>query len=226
MKTTAIMIEFLVAGLLVLLALFLFALSFFPGEMQLFFDQIGKAQHLPDKAPFLIVIIISVAYGFGVLFEYIGVITFEWIHKIIKRKRIKDYYDSNEPILTNNPIFKNYNSNALNQNDKKKGSFHGEMRFYVLKENSALYSEIELQLNRLRLIRVLFFVTVILLAAVLGQLFLKFTVGKLMLSLFILMIAFFNVIAILHRFNQYCRAIERSFKMLNLKRLEENEKVQ
>jgi hypothetical protein len=220
MKTTAIMIEFLVAGLLVLLALFLLALSFFPTEMQLFLDQINKSQHWLAKAPFLITVLISVAYGFGVLFEYLGVIAFEWKHEMIKRKRIDTYYKKNDSILKNNPIFKDYKSNASDQNNKKNGSYHGEMRFYVLKENSSLYSEIELQLNRLRLIRVLFFVTTILLIAILGQLFLKFTVGKLMLSLFILMITFFNVIAIRHRFNQYCRAIERSFKMLMLEKVE------
>ena len=110
MKTTAIMIEFLVAGLLVFLTLFLLALSFFPGEMQLFLDQINKSQHWLAKAPFLITILISVAYGFGVLFEYLGVIAFEWIHKIIKRKRIKDYHKKNKSILTNSPIFKDYKS--------------------------------------------------------------------------------------------------------------------
>lgn len=115
MKTTAIMIEFLVAGLLVLLALFLLALSFFPTGMQLFLDQINKSRHWLAKAPFLITILISVAYGFGVLFEYPGVIAFEWKHK---------------------------------------------------------------------------------------------------------MITFFNVIAIRHRFNKYCRAIERSFKMLMLEKVE------
>lgn len=232
MKTTAIMFEILVAGVLVLLALFFLAGSLFPSDMQLFLNYINGSGHWFAKTPFLIFILISVAYGLGLLFEFIGLISVEWLLNMIKRKRIDEYYKNEEKYVKEHPIFENYNSNASFQNNKDKASYYGEMRFYVLMKSSDLYSIIEKQLNWLRLTRVLFIVEFILLIGLVVKIAQnKVITISLLLFLCAILFVFFiaSGIVIVHRFERYCRAIERSFKMLNLEEREEkieNEKVQ
>jgi len=217
MKTTAIMIEFLIVGVLVLLALFFLFVSLFPIETQLFFVKINESQPWLAKAPFFLIIFVSFAYGFGVLFDYIGFIAFEWLNNMVKKKRIKKYYKLNESILKDSPILKDYKGNNKSKNHEEESSYHGEMRFFVLMESPELYSEIELQLKRLKIIRVLFFVELILLSSIIVQLRQKFCAALLLLLLLISVITIANVIAIYQRFDRYCRSIERSYKMLILK---------
>jgi hypothetical protein len=209
MKTTAVMIEILVAGVLVFLALFLLAGSLFPSDMQSFLCKINNPQHWFAKTPFLIFIFIPIAYGLGLLFEFIGLILVEWWLKMIKRKRIGEYYTKEKEFVGKHPIFEKYSCGAPK---KIKESYHGEMRFYVLMKSSELYSIIETELNWLRLTRVLLIVEVILLFAI----FFKNNPHTRFLLYYLIVIIIATVTVIRHRFRRYCRAIERSFKMLML----------
>jgi hypothetical protein len=216
MKTTAIMIEILVAGVLVLLALFLLAGSLFPSDMQSFLNDINKPGHWLEKTPFLIFIFIPIAYGLGLLFEFIGLISVEWLLNIIKRRRIGEYYSKETQFVKDNPIFRDYKSDA---SKRIRESYHGEMRFYVLLKSSELYSIIETELNWLRLTRVLFIVELILLAGIVVKIAQNkvITIPLLLFHFAILFVIFIATgVVIFHRFGRYCRAIERSFKILML----------
>jgi len=218
LNTTAIMVEALIAGILVLLALLLLAMSVFPSEVQTFFIKISNSQSLLAEAP-LLVIVIAIAYGFGVLFEFIGLIAFEWWFDKIKRNRLIEYLNSNRSIIAGSPILKKYvnsSSKKVDVKEEEARSCIGTMRFYVLMKNSALYSEIESQMNRLRLIRVLFLVELILLFAIGGQLLQKFSLSMFSLWMLVVVIAIANIEAIRKRFHRYCRAIERSYQLLML----------
>jgi hypothetical protein len=154
-----------------------------------------------------------------VLFEFIGLIAFEWWFDKIKRNRLIEYLNSNRSIIERSPILEKYANPsskkvAIKEEDAK--SCIGTMRFYVLMKNSTLYSEIESQMNRLRLIRVLFLVELILLCAIGSQLLQKFSSAMFYLWILVLVISAANVEAIRIRFHRYCRAIERSFKLLML----------
>ncbi len=232
MKTTAIMIEILVAGVLILLALFLLAGSLFPSDMQSFLNDINKPAHWLAKTPFLILIFIfiSVVYGLGLLFEFIGLISVEWLLDIIKRRRIDNYYTKENELVSNKPILNKFQKSDSN---KIKASYHGEMRYYVRMKSSELYSIIEKELNWLRLTRVLFIVELILLAGIVVKIAQnKVITISLLLFLFAILVVIFIAtgVVIFHRFGRYCRAIERSFKMLMLENVGpekiENKKVQ
>lgn len=226
MTMTAIMVEFLIAGILILLALLLFTMSLFPTETQIFFVQINEAQIQLVGLSLIITVFISVAYGFGVLFEYIGMVAFEWWFAIVKARRFSRFIALNSTVLEKSSFLKEYvdtSSEEEDANNKEDGtnkqemrSAHGAMRFYVLMKSSTLYSEIKSQLDRVRLIRILFFVELILLFAVIIQLNRGFSLTMRNLGIIISLIMVLNIAAINNRFHRYCRAIERSYKMLIL----------
>jgi hypothetical protein len=88
------------------------------------------------------------------------------------------------------------------------------MRFYVMNHSPSLSAEISAQISRFRLIRALFLVEVILLVAVMrlvrGNPSNLWSAALLMIAV----IALANYYAVRSRFGRYCRAVERSYKVL------------
>ena len=89
------------------------------------------------------------------------------------------------------------------------------MRFTVMKSGGALDREVEGQVSRLRLVRILFLVQLIILSGVVACFF-KDSPSKKPLSecvVLLLVLMFVNLAAIRHRCEMYCRAIERAYEV-------------
>jgi len=239
-QTTVLIVEFLIAGALVSLALVVFAYSFFPDQTQDIFDVLVQYQ-LPSTedqyqsaeppsivyvpiAVLLTTIFIAIAYGVGILFEYIGLTLFEGWHDEIKRDHMKKYLkelEDDKVDLSKSPILRKFEGKSPEEITKEQArSCIGPMRFYVLMKSPELYQDIASQLHRLRLIRIMFFVEFILMVAVAWQVLRNLTSKEipslpLMFTLvFLLIVLITNFKAILSRFSRYCRAVERSYKAL------------
>lgn len=215
MKTTALIIEWLVAGVLILLAVISLVFSLFPVETRELLAGFGRLSSLLTNEVVLATIVTAIAYAVGVLSEFAGWIAFEWWLDRIKMSRLPKYLRRNHAILKQSLLLAEYLATPPKALDLSTASaLYGEMRFDVLMRSPRLYKEIESQINRFRLIRVLFLVELILFLAVVGQLLrgsLPMLMGTMVL---IIVIGCVNVVAIGYRFHRYCRAIERSYKAL------------
>ena len=216
MRTTMLIIEFLVAGILVSVALLLCGVSFFPDQTSAIIENFSS---VPVSVQVLLgTIFVSIAYGVGIFSEYVGLSIFEGQLDRIKGKRmikyLKDLKDEKVD-LEKSCILKKFKEIPPEKITKKQAkSCIGPMRFYVLRESSSLYQDIASQIHRLRLIRILFLVEIILIAAVFGQLIQRFSPYMIGVLVFLIAVAVVNYKAIMSRFNRYCRAIERSYKVL------------
>jgi hypothetical protein len=223
MKTTVLLVEFLVAGALVSLVLGLCAYSFFPDDVERIFNNLFQCTSASIGILYA-TIFIAISYGAGILSEYIGLHIFEGRHDEIKKDRIRTYVKKlqNENIhLEKNPIFRNLAEVPPERITKKQArSCIGPMRFYVLKESPYLYQDIDSQLHRLRLIRIMVLVEVCLIVAIGWRLCYNLVVHHYFSAPLACALIFFggvivvNYKAILDRFNRYCRAVERSYKAL------------
>lgn len=236
MKTTVLIVEFLVAGILVSLAVVFCAYSIFSDDItgifndfhQVFHDStketFNEYQNLPLSTSILVTtIFIAIAYGVGILSEYIGLSIFEGRLDTIKKNRMRKYLKElkeNGADLEKNPILKKFEGIPPEKITKKQAiSCIGSMRFNVLKESPELYQDIASQLHRLRLIRILFLVEVILLVGIVclvGRSLLNgdFSLLSMGALIFFGAVAYANFRAIMSRFDRYCRAVERSYKAL------------
>lgn len=225
METTKLIVEYIVAGVIILLALALLFAAIFPEELQLLISYAPALQGSSTVvfAAMLAVVLTSLAYGIGVITEYLGVITFEWLLERVKVTRIKRFFQTNWEWLQDDAVLRPYGNLPPEKISRKTvANCHGEMRFDVLMQNAYLYAEIESQMNRFKLIRIFFIAEVILAVALL--ILIAREASAILISLLIMVILFgcLNWLAIYHRFNMYCRSIERSYKVLFLNSLSKN----
>ena len=200
------MVEFLVAGLFAGSALGVFVAAFFPDDAVELIEEI-EGFKAPAGAAAL-ALVTALAYSFGVVFEYLGRLIFEWRLDQIKDDRLVVYAETLDKLQASDP--------TLAERLAIIGRSHGLMRFFVLGRNPALYGEIDLQIARMRLARVLFLSEC--LAFVAGIRLLLRDCSPLLLFGCGLMAIFgyITVRAVTTQFNRYCRAIERSCTMLLL----------
>ena len=224
MKTTMIIVEFLIGGILILIALSFCFASFFPGTVHDFSDYFNRFQSSFDEDTFLFAgallstVFVAIAYEVGILLEFIGLHTFEWRHDVVKKNRMRKFLrklEEDNVNLGKSPILRKFKGVPPDRITKKQArSCIGPMRFYVLNESPSLYQDIESQLHRLRLIRFLFFVEVLLFLAVFRQLVREPSCLLKILLIFFGGSAYLNYRAIVDRFGRYCRAVERSYRTL------------
>ena len=228
MRTTMLLVEFLVAGILVLLALIFLGISIFPSKEQAILDLFHQEYCLSAGA-LLATIFVAVAYPVGVFSEYLTRDFFEDKLEEIRMNRMRIYLEENHANLRKSPILEKYASipptdisTIITKEEARKCT--GPMRFHVLMENTELYREIESQLHRLRLMRTLFLVVVLFLAAAVSRLIVTWYLHQ-DISLFLLVVIVFFVLAafadfkaIKDRSHRYCRAVERSYRALVLDR--------
>jgi hypothetical protein len=222
METTKVLIEYVIAGVLVLLALAFLLASVFGLSLP---DIAASLQGVPisDKALdiTLSVCFLSVAYAVGVIAEYFGMESLEWLMNRVKRRRIVKFLEENEPNLRGTPIFEAYMAQMPKETSKSsKGAFrrrrleiYGRMRFHVLQYSPSLYTEINDQLNRSRLTRVLLLVELIVLAGILIQMRQGQLAPDTGLALLIVLAIFTlaTALSVYRRFDHYCRAVERGY---------------
>jgi hypothetical protein len=220
MKTTVLIVEYLVAGILVLLALTLLAASIFPELISGLKSLFAQHESLDAISPTLVVVFAALAYGVGLVAEFLGEKTFEWWLDRIKLNRLEDYLKKNNGNLHKSPLLAKYQKNPGDKTDESPVPIEirliGEMRFHVLMESAELYAEIESQLNRFRLIRVLVLVEAILAAAIVISLIQDYSPVLVFLLVVVVVVAIANVGAVGRRFHRYCRAVERAYKTLVL----------
>ena len=214
MKTTLIMVEYLISGILFLLALTILAISWFPDELLPFFS---KSYELPlwfANSYLLIPIVISLAYGFGILSELIALHLVESVHKKINRKRLDKFVDLFPLILEEGPI----------ELSELKKEYTGVMRFYVLMKNPTLYNEIESQHTRLRITRVLFLFELMLFISIGYLIFRNLTVEVVVLLVIIILLMIATYFGIKYRMNRYDASVERSYRVLVLDEIHQTRK--
>jgi len=201
MKTTALIIEFLVSGLLILFAVFSLFLSFKTEETLSILNIIIETYSEVLKSSIFALVFMAFAYSVGVVSEQFARSLFEWRLNQIKNKRLRVFKDS---------YARNINATGDLFFD------HGSMRFYVLQNGNSLYEEISGQISRLRLVRVLFVTMLLVAIAVIWQLLSEPSALMALLLLVLIALLFVNGNAINRRFERYCRAIERSYLLLKL----------
>ena len=215
MDTTKLIVEYLVAGSLMIAALLLAATSWFPSEMNTFITASAQQQAILSNEFILVALFFALAYAVGIVSEYAGERTFEWLLNRTKRERMVEYVESYSTILTHSPIF----SSFVQQSTVKREAGNlpdciGQMRFFVMSRSAPLYADIAAQINRFRVIRALFLVEVIVLVAIIGQLRHGVTMFWFFTFVLVACVAIVNFMAVRSRFGRYCRAVERSYIVL------------
>lgn len=228
MRTTMLYVEFLVGGILVLLALIFLGISIFPSmenPIMNLFEQKGYLSASILLSP----ILVAAAYAIGVFSEYFTRSLFENKLDEIKVMRTKTYLKENYCRLWRSPILAEYLRVPPKKIDEKidieeARKCIGPMRYYVMMENSELYREIESHLHKLRLARTQFLVVVILMLAVFFRLQRALHLqsdDSLVLVIvleFLALAAIATFKAVMDRSDRYCRAVERSYRALVLDR--------
>jgi hypothetical protein len=118
MRTTMLYVEFLVGGILVLLALIFLGVSIFPSTEKPIMNLLEQKGHL-SASILLSPIFVAAAYAIGVFSEYFTRSLFEDKLDEIKVMRTKIYLKENYYKLWKSPILKEYLRIPLNEIDKK-----------------------------------------------------------------------------------------------------------
>ncbi len=217
MKTTSLTVDFLVSGVLLLVALVL-AVPGLPSQAL----TLGAGSTGWVKAPFFAVALISITYGFGIFFEYLGLILYENRHKRMKTKRCKAFIRKlqEHSILLKRDPFQLAKLDMTKQSDIDTAQdwYTGTLRYFVKNASAELYAEVELQLRRMRIMRVLSIVEVILMVAVISHaITLKLDLyAAVLLFLFLALLFFRTSRGITYRFERYDESIERAYMVLAL----------
>ena len=219
METTKLLVEYLVAGIVILVSFFFAMISIFPDEVILVLMEVTSNQEVWANTTVLAMVFIALAYSLGIVSEYLGERVFEKMFENIKNERMYQYVTEYETMLLQSPILAPYFSKPNDERDSSSlGEYIGKMRFYVMQKSELLYADIAAQISRFRLIRVLFLVESLVIVGLIGQL--RYGFSFYWLVMFTVMIAMLrlNYEAIRSRFNRYCRAIERSYLVLAFSR--------
>lgn len=205
--------EFVVAGLLSMAAVVLFLWTAFPHDLDRWYTA-----HIQGFDPgglqstVIFTLLTAMSYALGITVEYVARSVFEWRLDKIKARRIKPFLVEWEGLRSelNGRLPEAVASEIVRS--------HGLMRFAVIEVSEPLAVEVEDQIKRLRLIRVLCLVE-----ALTGLSAVVWTVRTLrgpmlILDLTLVAIFIFSLKAVENRFDRYCRAIERSFLLVMLSR--------
>ncbi len=219
MDTTKLIVEYLVAGTLMVVSTLFAITSWFPNDIRRILTSSTQQQTTFANPVILTTIFIALAYGVGIVSEYIAEQIFEWLLDSTKKRRMFDYVSTHETVMKNSPILGSF---ARQPKEKRNldglASCIGKMRFFVMNHSAPLYADIAAQISRFRLIRVLFLVEAIAFVAIIGQLRYGLTLFWFVTFALIIAIASANYMAIRSRFSRYCRAVERSYMVLMFER--------
>ena len=213
METTKLIVEYLIIGLLTCLSILFLIFNVMPADVQTIWLAFSQNSSLTGIT--MVAMLLPAAYGSGLIVEYLGMLPFESQFDVVKERRFPAYVQQNLAWLSKNSLFKNSIPDLRSLPKNAGRRMYGEMRFFVLMNSALLYQEIERHLNQVRILRSL---TIVVFFFIVGMIVRLVTSGVSILSvlglLAFILLLIFNIRAILHRFNQYCRAIERSFKAL------------
>jgi hypothetical protein len=216
MDTTKLIVEYLIIGILVVLSIVFLVFNISPQEFIPVVDLMNPNASLIGTTAFII-ILLPIAYGIGIVAEYLGMLLYEWRFNAVKEKRFSPFVERNFSWLLKEELFKD-----LVKKDRPVPAgiglkLYGEMRFFILMNSTYLYAEVERQLNQVRILRSftiaeIIFVLGFAVQLIMGGNFVSASIG--LISMILLIVS--NIAAVDYRFNHYCRAIERSYKALKL----------
>lgn len=213
MKTTTLILEYLVTGIITLIALFYILYVVCPKHEVLLLESIIK--EFAGMGNLFLIILLSISYCLGIAIETSALSVFENILHKRSVERLPQYYKENEEILKLSPFFEGINFLAISEKQARK--IYGQLRFVVLSKDANLYKEIESQISRMRLIRVLFILEFIFF---IGAVILIIQGDNSMMLavfttvLFLLLYSTFEAVII--RFDRYFRAIERAYIIVGI----------
>jgi heme A synthase len=213
MKTTEVLVEHFVGGILMTAALLFLIWSFASDQIPKLPDDLPAK--LKEYAAIIAAVLAAVVYSIGLLAEFAARVTFDrFSMDRIKRRRLAKYVHDNKDNLAKSPILKRFAKGVVGTDEI---DAYGPMRFVVMmRSGEALYREVEAQINRLRLVRVLFFVEAVVLIGLLVLLLRSPSSALGLGCLTLIALLILNFRAIDYRCNMYCRAIERSYRPLVL----------
>ena len=219
MDTTKLIVEYLVAGTLMLVSTLFAMTSWFPNDVKRILTSSAQQQTTFANPVIFATIFIALAYGIGIVSEYIAEQIFEGLLDNTKKKRMSEYVSTHETIMKDSPILGSF---AKQPKEKRNlddlASCVGKMRFFVMNHSALLYADIAAQISRFRLIRVLFLAEAIAFIAIIGQVRYGLTLFWFVAFALIIFITSANYMAVRSRFNRYCRAVERSYMVLMFER--------
>lgn len=222
---TSLLVEFLIAGQLVLYAFLLLTVSLLPDALQReLLDWLNSNLLALDRLlPLLALPAISLAYGLGMLAEIATRTLFDRLLVRIRLHRLGAFSRANAGLLASDPLFRPYAGADPDKVTIKDTSLIGDLRFVVMHKSERLYKEIEAQINQLRILRVLFvflaltaLALVVLLVRQIAGLLTGLVTGGAVLIAVLLLLDFF---AIRNRYDRYCRAVVLSYKALLLDKI-------
>lgn len=215
METTKLTVEYLIIGILVSIAAIFLLFNIAPIQMQTMWNTLLQYPSMTSTG--IIVMISPIFYGVGIVAEYLGMLAFDGYLDKIKEERFSNYVSRNRNWLGKSRLLSTF---AKKEKAIPKGSgkqMYGEMRFFVLMNNSFLFGEIKAQIDRYRIIRVLIIAEILFIIGFLVH-FAVIGIDPLSASLIItiIILLLITIRAMFDRYNRYCRAIEHSFKALSL----------
>lgn len=227
MGTTNLVVEYLVSGILVLLATVLLIFSVFPIDFLAVSQGFDRVKEMLAANEVIVALTFTaIVYAVGVISENGGRVVFEGWFDRIKERKLRKCIEGNADLFCDDPLLRPLYGTLPSKKKEKRELFSstvGGMRYYIMANEPTLYAEVETQLNRVRLIRVTVFVELLILwpSIRLSQIYPG-------VSWFVLtcwsVIFLSNLIAIRSRFLRYCRSIERAYKTLALARQADAEK--
>ena len=217
MKTTEVILEMLVAGALATGSLLLLFWSVRPAEVERSLATIAARVAAHVAGPVGAVLLGAAAYSAGILSEYVARAFFEpWLNGT-KRRRLQKLVDDYKSKLEVSPILREFGREETPQIDDRGAKEKvGQMRFEIRRLSSEHARDVESKVNRMRLVRVLFFVEIFCILSTLFWLWRRWSPALLLLCLFLAAVLFINWKAVLYRFDRYCLTIERAYKGLVL----------
>jgi len=218
METTKLIIEYVVGGVVVSLALLLLAWSLFPAEVLEMVVSLNQSQSsLLTTGGVATALFAAVVYAVGVISEFVGESAFRRRFDRVRGERFAKYIGENRELFDKDPILGKLAEDPATKIDLDAASqCVGQMRFHVLMKSPSLYTDIDSQLNRLRLIRVLFLAELILTGAIVALLLRHFSVYLVCSLLLVIVVGVANWMAVTQRFHRYNRSVERAYRALRL----------
>ncbi len=215
METTKLIVEYLIVGLLVCLATIFLVFIILPDGVLALWTTVTAPSSSAGAA--ILVMLLPIAYAVGIVVEYLGMLPYEAHFNAVRIKRFPLFVERNRDWLAKNPWFKKQVKDSHAISAQVSLRFYGETRYLVLMKNAPLYEDIERHLNRARILRALTVVELLFLAGLIFQ-FIWRGINAPSLTGFIVLILLMglNISAVNHSFHRYCRAIERSFKVIAL----------
>lgn len=218
MEITKRLIEFILSGILIILSLTFLFYCIFPKEVHSLLDQAEKStSYIFNNATLATALFTAISYAVGLVSENMVQNLFEGLLDKTKHNQINDFLKRSFTAIKDTPVIKAFSLDTDEPIDKETaGRLYGEMRVYVNLKSQQLYTEIESQINRFRILRVMFLSEALIITGLVILTFRSYSWCKVFYVLMACLAALFTYIAINNRFYRYCRAIERAYKIVSL----------